>query len=660
MITLVGATSAGGFVSSVTVDLPAGVEDGDRLLMLASANDFPTVTSRPAGWAIMTEDMIGTDVATYVWTRVADNEPSSYTVTWEGSHWHFLNLIVFRGVDRVRSYAVNSGDSISSVPLPVLDAETADVLVAYGFHWGETSKSWTPSGLTTITNLSRAIISAYQVQDGGPTPAYTLTAGTTGHMAATAILLTPSVTPGEQPRFPLRIRTELLLGDAWVDVSGDVRDTEPVVITRGRADEADTADTATCRLLLNNRHGRYSPRNPNSPYYGRLHRNTPIRVSVIAGEDRIPRFAGEVAEWPLRWDLSDHDAWIPITAAGPLRRLSQGVGHEYSALRRLLRASNPVAYWPLTDGGNATTGRPDVGAHPIIAHDVLGPAPSAVLKRERVDWGEGDLAPWLEPVARTRTGRGRLTGPVDWAEDAQTAWSADLVRARSGGEDRFGIISHQGPDGAGVEWRLRFDYAVPDIRLFVRTFMGAPSGTFAELDAWARPQFFDDDPHHVRLSVTADGGDSVWEVYIDGTLVGSGTASSVPVRPPQYVEYRWLYPSTLPDDAEHASVGHITVWASADELVVPSPTDVLRALDGFAGERAGVRIERICREEGIALQVVGDLEATPPMGPQYVATPLEVMRDAEEVDRGMLTEARDEVALLYRTHRSRYNQELSG
>src|SRR5690606_40400948 len=54
---------------------------------------------------------------------------------------------------------------------------------------------------------------------------------------------------------------------------------------------------------------------------------------------------------------------------------------------------------------------------------------------------------------------------------------------------QFGIVSHQGPDGAGVEWRLRFDYAVPDIRLFVRTFMGAPSGTFAELDAWARPQF---------------------------------------------------------------------------------------------------------------------------------------------------------------------------
>src|SRR5690554_7202789 len=83
------------------------------MFMLASANDFPTVTARPPGWAVMTEDIIGTDVATYVWTRVADGEPASYTVTWEGSHWHFLNLVVFRGVDSVRSYAVNSTDSRS-------------------------------------------------------------------------------------------------------------------------------------------------------------------------------------------------------------------------------------------------------------------------------------------------------------------------------------------------------------------------------------------------------------------------------------------------------------------------------------------------------------------------------------------------------------------
>src|SRR5690606_5181235 len=81
-----------------------------------------------------------------------------------------------------------------------------------------------------ITNLSRAIISAYQVQAGGPTPAYTLVTDTVGHMAATAILLTPKTVPTIQPRFPLTIRTELKLGGEWVDISGDVRDTDPLKI----------------------------------------------------------------------------------------------------------------------------------------------------------------------------------------------------------------------------------------------------------------------------------------------------------------------------------------------------------------------------------------------------------------------------------------------
>lgn len=83
-----------------------------------------------------------------------------------------------------------------------------------------------------------------------------------------------------RPTFPPRITTELRLDGEWVDISGDVRATEPLVITRGRADEASQADPSTCALLLDNRAGRYSPHNPLSPYYGKLGRNTPIRVRV--------------------------------------------------------------------------------------------------------------------------------------------------------------------------------------------------------------------------------------------------------------------------------------------------------------------------------------------------------------------------------------------
>ncbi|MFD0800028.1 hypothetical protein ACFQZU_01675, partial [Streptomonospora algeriensis] len=82
--------------------------------------------------------------------------------------------------------------------------------------------------------------------------------------------------------FPLPITTEIQLDGQWVDISGDVRDSDAVAIKRGRSDEAGTADPSKLSLKLNNRDGKYSPRNPYSPYYGQLRRNTPIRVRLGA------------------------------------------------------------------------------------------------------------------------------------------------------------------------------------------------------------------------------------------------------------------------------------------------------------------------------------------------------------------------------------------
>ncbi|MEV2203857.1 hypothetical protein AB0E11_28385, partial [Streptomyces fradiae] len=80
--------------------------------------------------------------------------------------------------------------------------------------------------------------------------------------------------------FPLRRYTELYLDGAWVDISGYVYERDPITITRGRGAEDDRTSPASCTLTLNNRGGVFSPRNPRSPYYGLLQRNTPIRVSV--------------------------------------------------------------------------------------------------------------------------------------------------------------------------------------------------------------------------------------------------------------------------------------------------------------------------------------------------------------------------------------------
>ncbi len=85
------------------------------------------------------------------------------------------------------------------------------------------------------------------------------------------------------PQTALPITTELYLNGAWTDITTDVYSRDPIRITRGRADEGRQVDAGRCQLTLDNRAGKYSPRNPLSPYYGQLGRNTPIRVSVAAG-----------------------------------------------------------------------------------------------------------------------------------------------------------------------------------------------------------------------------------------------------------------------------------------------------------------------------------------------------------------------------------------
>lgn len=87
--------------------------------------------------------------------------------------------------------------------------------------------------------------------------------------------------------FPLDRRTELQIGGVWTDVTGDVREKAPIRIERGAKSESAKSAPSKLSLTLNNRHGRYSPRNPLSPYYGLIGRNTPIRVSVKGPESYL-------------------------------------------------------------------------------------------------------------------------------------------------------------------------------------------------------------------------------------------------------------------------------------------------------------------------------------------------------------------------------------
>lgn len=86
------------------------------------------------------------------------------------------------------------------------------------------------------------------------------------------------------PQTPLPIKVDVSLdGTTWTDVTNDVRAEQQVRISRGRSDWGQQVDAGRCSFALSNTDGTYSPRNPESPYYGQIGRNTPVRVSVETG-----------------------------------------------------------------------------------------------------------------------------------------------------------------------------------------------------------------------------------------------------------------------------------------------------------------------------------------------------------------------------------------
>lgn len=84
------------------------------------------------------------------------------------------------------------------------------------------------------------------------------------------------------------LKVEALIDGAWSEITTVVRENSGIVIpNRGRGDERSRVTSQTCRLTIDNASGNYSNRNPSSPYYGKLGRNTQLRVKVapvIAGE----------------------------------------------------------------------------------------------------------------------------------------------------------------------------------------------------------------------------------------------------------------------------------------------------------------------------------------------------------------------------------------
>lgn len=92
---------------------------------------------------------------------------------------------------------------------------------------------------------------------------------------------------------PLGLKVELDLA-GWTDITQYVYDRDQLSIARGKSSESANAEPSRCTFTVNNRDGRFSPRNPLSPYYGVIGRNTPTRVSLPYGASYLTMTGDEI------------------------------------------------------------------------------------------------------------------------------------------------------------------------------------------------------------------------------------------------------------------------------------------------------------------------------------------------------------------------------
>lgn len=365
-----------------------------------------------------------------------------------------------------------------------------------------------------------------------------------------------------------------------------------------------------------------------------------VRVWVVSGMDWSSiRFAGEVAAWPPRWELSAADVWVPVQAAGIKRRLGAGRKPLHSAIYRETLSParrRPVAYWPAEDGEGSR----------FLASALDGGTPMRVIGVDSANLASytGFTGSDSLPVVNDARFFGDVGAYVP-GDETQAQWLMHVDDA--GATDEQPIITLR--TDTNLRWEVRYETggalsvavfgpnADGDVVLLQDS--GAVNFNLDGLDVRAALEIFQEGAD-IRYSVGlvepgATSGSRMTDQTVTGQTMGSVLRVSV---------------------GEGKNLGNVVVGHLAVYSIVSSIFDLGEALTGWSGELAGQRFLRLCREEGVPAVMIGDPDATKAMGPQTSDTLLNLLGEVADADGGIFHETRDDIGLTYRTRMTLYNQ----
>lgn len=454
-----------------------------------------------------------------------------------------------------------------------------------------------------------------------------------------------------------------LTGLGWVDISSDIyyRDgSTKVSISRGLPSASSRIQPQTCSFQLNNRGNRYSPRNALGPYFGLIGRNTPVRLWRMQNGIRRYRFAGEMPSWPTTADISGNDVFTTAQAAGMLRRLSQGTPPVQSAMYRNMinpqrvGAANIVAYWPLEDASGATqyaSALPS-GSALVVTNPGASPASNST-------WSASQPLPVMNA--------GVLTGSVaPYTATGQTNLRWNMIIPAAGLGATRNIITMYGT-GTVRKWVIQVDASGSVI------LTGYDVSNTAVLNSGAIIDAVNGKNVGGGVQLTQSGGNVVWnvsaldvatydwatgltELDFGGTLTGQsvGTITQVVIG-----DSAGLGSSAI----GHVALGNLIAAFGSTGLAMGAndgePVFSPDAATVSGGASQVGRFLRLCQEQNVAgVEQYGTVYSgdTVTMGAQAPDIFPNWLQQCADTGFNLLSEARDQVALVLRSRLSLYNQ----
>lgn len=467
------------------------------------------------------------------------------------------------------------------------------------------------------------------------------------------------------PTDPLGIRCSLAPGAdltghpdtyPWQEVTHDLAMSVPVTHGRGTEDEQQEGNSEST-LALKNHRGRYTTDDPMSDLWPNWNLNTPIKYETNTGDG-----SGWVTEWvQYAGDITDDvNPKIPrtmVTCNGLLRRLGQGEKVRSAMHRSMVGVAPddyvPHAYWAMEDGAEATAFASALpGGNPVTPAGAEFAADDTLISSEPLPTFAATGSAIFPIPTYVDTGR--------WFIQVAFKFPAVIPTPPSGQQTDTTILEAFTSGGTVVRWHafLRTtDTGAVQLRLSGVDAAGAsvisagsvPLGAASGLPTpdelfghWAMLTLgeINDDPAPGEFSANLSLA----------TKASHDTIFNLPAIDPGITGQ--IISAKLSGNALLPGYGHLGVWvdpAFGDADIINN----IRALEGWAGEQAHERVERICRESRIPADVTATESAV--MGPQIRGTIPEILRDCERTDHGLLNDAKG--IIEYRALSELYNQE---